>query len=312
MKLSFVIPCYRSQNTVMKVVDEIEATVKQRPEYDYEIILVNDGSPDKVWNVINERALSDEHVKGINLAKNFGQHCALMAGFNYVKGDYIIALDDDGQSPAYETFKLVDELEKGYDVVYASYPETHQTAFRRWGSDFAKKVSDYMLDVKDDDRKGSSFYIVRRYVIDEIIKYDHSYPYIAGLLLRATRNMSCIQVQQRDRLEGSSGYNLRTLLALWMNMFTAFSVKPLRIASYSGFAIAFFGLLCALYVIIKKLFIQPDMEAGWSSTISLIMIMGGMIMIILGLIGEYIGRIYICINRSPQFVIKDIVDKNRK
>ena len=309
MMLSFVIPCYRSQNTVLKVVDEIEETVKQRPEYDYEIILVNDGSPDKVWDVINEKALSDDHVIGINLAKNFGQHCALMAGFNNVRGDYVIALDDDGQTPACESFKLIEELEKGFDVVYASYPETHQKAFRRWGSDFAKKISDYMLDVRDEDRKGSSFYICRRYIIDEIVKYDHSYPYVAGLLVRATRNIGFVQVQHRDRLEGTSGYNIRSLLALWMNMFTAFSVKPLRIGSYTGFTMAFVGIICAIYVVIKKLFFHPEMEAGWSSTISLIMIIGGMILLMLGLIGEYIGRMYICINRSPQYVIKDIVGK---
>lgn len=309
MKLSFVIPCYRSQNTVLKVVDEIEDTVKQRPKYDYEIVLVNDGSPDKVWQVISKRALEDEHVIGINLSRNFGQHCALMAGFNNVSGDYIIALDDDGQTPANECFKLVEELNKGYDCVYASYPETHQNAFRRWGSDFAKKVSDYILDVKNDDRKATSFYACRRYIIDEIIKYDHSYPYIIGLMVRATKNYSFVQVQHRDRLEGSSGYNIKSLIALWMNMFTAFSIKPLRLASYSGFTFSMIGLLCAVYVIIKKLFFHPEMEAGWSSTISLLMIIGGMIMIILGLIGEYIGRIYICINRSPQYVIKDIVGK---
>ena len=309
MKLSFVIPCYRSQNTVMKVVDEIEATVKQRPEYDYEIILVNDGSPDKVWNVIKDRAQNDDKIIGINLSKNFGQHSALMAGFNNVKGDYVIALDDDGQTPACESFKLIEELEKGFDVVYASYPETHQKAFRKWGSDFNKKVSDYILDIKDDDRKASSFYACRRYIIDEIVKYDHSYPYITGLMVRATKNYSFVQVQHRDRLEGTSGYNIKSLIGLWLNMFTAFSIKPLRVASYSGVTFALFGLLYAFYVIIKKLFFHPEMEAGWSSTISVIMIMGGMIMIILGLIGEYIGRIYMCINRSPQFVIKDIVGR---
>lgn len=308
MKLSFVIPCYRSQNTVLKVVDEIEETVKNSG-YDYEVLLVNDGSPDKVWNVISEKALIDEHVIGINLARNFGQHCALMAGFNNVSGDYVIALDDDGQTPACETFKLIKELEKGFDVVYASYPETHQNTFRKWGSDFNKKVSDYILDIKGDDRKASSFYVCRRYIIEEIIKYDHSYPYITGLMVRTTKNHSFVEVQHRDRLEGVSGYSIKKLIGLWLNMFTAFSIKPLRIASYSGFTFAIIGLVFAIYVIVKKLFFHPEMEAGWSSTISVIMIIGGMIMIILGLIGEYLGRIYMCINHSPQFVIKDIVGR---
>ena len=174
-KLSFVIPCYQSENTVMKVVEEIEETVSTRQGYSYEIILVNDGSPDNVWDVIKQISQKDEHVIGINLAKNFGQHSALLAGYNQCSGDYVISLDDDGQTPANELYSLVDELEKGYDLVYASYGEVHQKLFRRLGSKFAKAMSDYMFDIKGDDRQGSSYYIARRFVIDEMIKYKNPY-----------------------------------------------------------------------------------------------------------------------------------------
>lgn len=306
-KLSFVIPCYRSQNTVMKVVEEIEKTVATREnEFDYEIILVNDGSPDHVWDVIEQNAKKDKHIVGINLAKNFGQHAALLAGYNHCTGDYIVSLDDDGQTPADEVFSLVDELEKGYDVVYAFYGEIHQNAFRRWGHRFAKKMSDYMFDIKGDDREGSSYFVMRRFVVEEIIRYKHAYPYIGGLLLRTTRNVSVVKVKHRNRIEGTSGYNLKSLFSLWLNGFTAFSVKPLELGAYMGFFLSGFGFLYAIVTIIRKLFISPEMMAGWSSLVSIILIIGGMILIMLGLIGEYVGRIYICINNSPQYVIKEI------
>ncbi len=305
-KISFVIPCYRSEKTVLIVVDEIEQTMQQRDELQYEIILVNDGSPDDVWNVIAKRAGEDFHVIGINLSKNFGQHSALMAGYNQCTGDYVVSLDDDGQTPACAVFDLIDELEKGYDVVYASYPETHQNWFRRWGSDFAKKMSDYMFDIKD-DRKGSSYFVCRKYIIDEMIQYRNTYPYVAGLILRATRNIGFVPVEHRDRMQGSSGYNLKSLIKLWLNGFTAFSVKPLEWGAYLGFATALLGFLYALYTIIRRI-VTPTVIEGWSSLISILLIVGGVIMVMLGLIGEYIGRIYICINDSPQYVVKEICE----
>ena len=303
--LSFVIPCYRSEKTVMTVVDEIEDTVVKRPEFDYEIILVNDGSPDNVWSVIEKRAKEDEHVIGINLAKNFGQHCALMAGYNQTIGDYVLSLDDDGQTPANAMFDLIDKLEEGFDIVFASYPETHQNAFRRWGSDFAKKMSDFMFDVKGEERKGSSYFVMKRFVVDEIVRYKHSYPYIAGLILRTTRNIETVPIEHRDRIQGKSGYNLRSLISLWLNGFTAFSVKPLELGAYLGFFTAVVGFIFAVYTIVRKQ-INPDIMMGWSSIMAVLLIISGVIMIILGMIGEYIGRIYICINNSPQYVVKEV------
>lgn len=311
--LSFVIPCYRSQNTILKVVDEIERTVKTRDGYDYEIILVNDCSPDDVWSVIANLARRNSRVTAINLAKNFGQHSALLAGYNHCSGDYVISLDDDGQTPADELYKLVDKLDEGFDVVYASYGEVHQNIIRRLGSNFAKAMSDYMFDIKGDKNHGSSYYIAKKFIIDEMIKYKNPYPYMGGLILRVTRNIGFVFVTHRDRMEGRSGYSFKGLVNLWLNGFTAFSVKPLRIGSYVGFLSSILGILYAIYIIIKKLFINPDLQTGWSSIISVVMIIGGIIMLMLGLIGEYIGRIYICINNSPQYVIKEIeTQKNIK
>lgn len=309
-KLSFVIPCYRSENTVMIVVDEIENTVSQRPEYDYEIILVNDCSPDNVWNVISERAKTDDKVIGINLSKNFGQHSALMAGYNNVSGDIVVSLDDDGQTPACDVFKLIDELDKGYDIVYAQYPETRQSWFRRLGSNFTKKITDYLFDIKGDNRKGSSYFVAKRYLVDEMVKYKNAYPYLAGLVLRSTRNISVVNIEHRSRIEGQSGYSINKLLALWLNGFTAFSIKPLKLGTYCGFSLAALGFVYAMVTVIRKLFITPMMEAGWSSIISIMLVIGGVVLIMLGLMGEYIGRIYICINNSPQYVVKEFARKD--
>lgn len=305
-KLSFVIPCYRSENTITKVVDEIKKTVVTREGFDYEIILVNDCSPDGVWNVISKLADENDNIIGINFAKNFGQHSALLAGYHYCTGDYVVSLDDDGQTPADEVYKLVDKLEEGYDVVYASYDEIRQNFIRRMGSSFAKFMSDYMLDVPKTKESGSSYYIARKFVIDEMIKYHNPYPYMVGLVLRVTRNYGFVHVKHRSRYEGRSGYSFKSLINLWMNGFTAFSVKPLRIGSYVGFFFAVVGFIYAIITIIRKIFITPNMEAGWSSIISVLLIVSGIIMIMLGLIGEYVGRIYICINNSPQYVIKEI------
>ena len=303
--MSFVIPCYRSEHTVMTVVDEIEETMLKRPEYDYEIILVNDGSPDNVWDVISDRAAKDKNIIGINLSKNFGQHCALMAGYNNCSGDYVVSLDDDGQTPACEVFKLLDELEKGYDVVYACYPEEKKNMFRKVGSNFAKIMSDYMFDIKGQEKKGSSFFICKRFLIDEMTKYSNPYPYVVGLVLRATRNIGTVEIQHRNRLYGESGYNFKSLVSLWLNGFTAFSVKPLELCAYLGFVTALIGFIYAIYIIIRRLLTTTIIE-GWSSLISIVLIVGGILMIMLGLIGEYIGRIYICLNNSPQYVIKEM------
>lgn len=307
--VSFVIPCYRSENTIQAVVDEIEHTMAGRHELSYEIILVNDGSPDKVWDVIQALCLNDDKIIGVNLAKNFGQHCALMAGYHQALGEYIVSLDDDGQTPAQEVFQLLDKLGEGYDVVYASYPEQHKSIIRRWGSSFTQKMTHYMLDVHEDYPKGSSYFVMKKYIRDEIIRYEHPYPFLPGLIFRVTRSICMIPINQRQRLQGKSGYSLKSLFSLWLNGFTAFSVKPLEFGAVLGFIFATIGFMFAICVIISKL-LHPEIQAGWSSIISLMMILGGVIMIMLGLIGEYIGRIYICLNKSPQFVVKDVIGNN--
>lgn len=306
MKVSFVIPCYASSKTLPAVVEEIDTTMTSMKQYTYEIIMVNDYSPDDTFAVIRELCQQKKNRTGINLAKNFGQHAALMAGFHYITGDIVVCLDDDGQTPANEVGKLLAQIENGYDVVYAEYENKQHSAFRNFGSRINKFMTEYMLD-KPKDLYISSYFAARRFIVDNMLEYEHSYPYVIGLVLRATKNITNVPVKHRARLEGESGYSFKKLLALWFNGFTAFSVKPLRLASCTGCLLAALGFAYALYLIIRKLVHPQAILLGWSSTISLLLIIGGIILLVLGIIGEYIGRIYICINRAPQYVIRDII-----
>lgn len=304
--VSFVIPCYRSEHTLEDVVSEIQKTLRDMEQYDYEIILVNDCSPDGTWAVIRRLCQKDGRIRGINFARNFGQHAALMAGLRQSSGNYVVCLDDDGQTPAQEVGKLLGKLEEGYDAVYASYAHKKHSLFRNLGSKVNELMTRVMLE-KPRELYISSYFAVRRFVVEDMVRYENSYPYVIGLVLRATKNITNVEVSHRERQEGSSGYNLKKLLGLWFNGFTAFSVKPLRIATCIGCLSAAVGFLYGLYTIIKRL-VNPQVPMGFSSTMAAIVFFGGMIMIMLGLIGEYIGRIYISLNNSPQYVIRERIN----
>lgn len=303
-KLSFVIPCYNSEKTIESVVNEIIKTVIEKN--DYEIILINDGSKDNVFDVISSLAKKNKNIKAINLAKNFGQHAALITGLRYASGDITICLDDDGQTPADECYKLINEIHNGYDVVYAKYNTKQHSSFRNFGS----KINDLMtrsLLNKPKDLYISSYFACKKFIVNEIVKYNNPYPYMQGLVLRTTTNISNVEVNHRNREIGNSGYTIKRLLGLWMNGFTAFSVKPLRIATITGSIVAVIGFIYGIILIVKKL-CNLTLVLGYSSIMATLLFIGGMIMLMLGLIGEYIGRIYICINDSPQSIIKETIN----
>jgi len=306
MKISFVIPCYRSEKTLSDVVDEIKTTMATIG-HEFEIILVNDCSPDKTFELIKKLAEENDNILGIDLAKNFGQHCALMAGMRHSSGDVVVCLDDDGQTPANEVGKLLDKLEEGYDVCYASYGKKQHSGFRNFGSKVNELMTRIMLG-KPKELKVSSYFAAKRFIVEDMLRYEQSYAYVIGLVLRATKNVANVEVNHRARSVGESGYTLAKLFSLWFNGFTAFSIKPLRIATGIGSLCAFSGFVYGIYTVIKKL-ILVDVQAGFSALMSVLVFIGGMIMLMLGLIGEYIGRIYICMNNSPQYVIREKVGK---
>lgn len=303
--LSFVIPCYRSAKTIGAVVQELTETVATRAdEYDHEIILVNDGSPDNVAQVIRDLCRQDPSIVFVDLSRNFGQHSALMAGFAQVRGDIVICLDDDGQTPANECFKLIDKVAEGYDLVFAQYPTRKQSWFRNLGSRFNTFCNHFFYN-QPRELTANSYYACQRFVVDSALKYPNPFPYVTGLLFQSVSRYCNVPIHHRSRMEGESGYNLKKLISLWVNGVTAFSIKPLRLASYVGWLIAAAGFLFALVTILRKIF-NPAMQAGWASTISLMLVLGGIIITLMGIIGEYIGRIYLSINRYPQYVVRSV------
>ncbi len=305
--VSFVIPCYRSEHTIAGVAAEIKRAMEALPGYEYEIVLVNDCSPDGTFGVIRELAENDGHITAVDLAKNFGQHAALMAGLRRCEGEIAVCLDDDGQTPAEEVGKLLAKLEEGYDVVYAAYEHKQHSAWRNFGTKVNNRMTEIMLG-KPRELTITSYFAMRRFIVDEMLLYRHCYPYVEGLILRATRRIGTVPVTHRAREQGESGYTLLKLFSLWMNGFTSFSVKPLRIASYCGALAAFAGFIYFIVILVKH-FVDSSIPEGWASTMALMLLMGGILLLVLGMIGEYIGRIYMCINASPQYVERQVVRK---
>lgn len=303
--ISFVIPCYHSEGSVGLVIDEIRNVVQQKPDFTYQIIAVNDCSPDNLLDVIRRKAADDPQILAIDLARNGGRHNALMCGCHYADGDYIVFIDDDQQCPTDRLWDLLDPLINGdADVAIAKYPRKTQSGFKNFGSKVNDTVANWLLG-KNKDLKFSNFSVMKKFVKDEVIKYTNPYPYLSGLMLRATKRVVNVEMEERERTIGVGHYSFRKSFSLWMNSFTAFSVKPLRLATTCGILFAFIGFILILYTVIHKL-VNPYVAIGYSSLMSMLLFIGGMIMFMLGLIGEYIGRIYISLNNSPQYVIRNM------
>jgi len=310
VKYSIVIPAYNSEKTIGELVNKIEELFKNEVDFKdetHEIILINDASVDSTSKECRELAGKNDNIIFLDLSKNFGQHNAILAGFHYVSGEYIITMDDDLQNPPGEILKLLNKVNQGYDVVYGKYAQKKHSTARNWGSLINDKMAQIMIK-KPKEIYFSSFRIIKRYVIDEIIKYDAPFCYIDGLILRVTRNICMVEVVHSERKIGESNYNLFSLLKLWMNGFTSFSILPLRIATYSGFVFSFIGFIFILFLLIMKF--VTNVQLGWTSIMVAIVFFCGIQLISIGLLGEYIGRIFMSINKSPQYIVKEVV-KNK-
>lgn len=308
MLLSFVIPCYRSEKTIEKVYQEIVEVVSERPEFDYEVIAVNDCSPDNVLTVLRSIAARDSKFKVVDLAKNFGKHSAMMAGFSYVKGDLVVNLDDDYQCPVNELWRLVDPIvDEGYDCSTASYEKKQEALWKRLGSAVNAAMVHSMLK-QPDGIDIENFTVFKRYICDEIINYHNPYPFVAGLVLRATHRIKVVQMKERKRGDdNATGFTFKKSFSLLLNGLTSFSVKPLRVATFVGVLFALLGFIYGLIIVFRKL-LHPEVPAGYSSIMAVILFSSGMIMLMLGMIGEYIGRIYISLNNSPQYVVRESIN----
>jgi undecaprenyl-phosphate 4-deoxy-4-formamido-L-arabinose transferase len=300
--VSIVIPVYRGEHSIGPLVDELVTEVS--PRYPLEIILVNDCSPDNAEQVC--AALYEKHrpiVKFYSLAKNVGEHNAVMAGLNKSRGDWIVIMDDDSQNPVSEVIKLVDyAVSHTYDVVYTSYDQKRHSLLRNLGSRFNDKVANLMLH-KPKNLYLSSFKAINRFLVNEIIKYTLPFSYIDGLILQITGNIGTIKVEHRDRRLGRSGYTLKKLISLWLNMFTNFSILPLRIATGMGFLCAGIGILVGIEMVIEKM-LNPTMPIGYAFMVFIVTIFAATQLIAIGMVGEYLGRMFLHFNKKPQFAIR--------
>lgn len=311
-KITFVIPCYNSTYTIDSVVQEIKMVMNgELKRYDYEIVLVNDGSPDgTTYDAISRIVRNEKYIKGINLAKNFGQPSAIMAALNHATGDYVVCGDDDGQTPFNELPKLIEKIEEGYDLVEAKYAvREKRSLFRRFGTLLNEGMATWLIS-KPKGLELTTYWVVKKFVVEQMIAYPNSYPYLGGLMLRATQNACNVNVVHRERLSGNSGYSLKKMIELWLNGFTSFSVKPLRLMSITGGLVAFIGFIYGIVIIVKKV-LNPDVSAGYSSIMSVNLFMFGVLFFFMGVLGEYIGRIYISLNKAPQYVVKEYQESEK-
>ena len=305
MKLSIVATLYSSAPFVEEFCRRSSDAAKLVTD-DFEIVLVNDGSPDNSGAVCRALANARPHVRFIDLSRNFGEHNAVMAGLNHCSGDAAVILDDDFQNPPGEVRKLVDKLSEGFDVVWSRYEVKQHGWFRNLGSRFNDSVATLMLG-KPRGLYLSSFKAISRFVIDEVVRYRGPFPYLDGLVLRVTRNYTTVLCQHDARQEGKSGYTLRKLVSLWLNMFTGFSVLPLRLASFAGIAVALIGALLGVWFLIERLN-HPEIQSGWASIIVTVLIVSGIQLLVLGMIGEYLGRLFLQDNGRQQFVVRGRVN----
>lgn len=306
-KVSIVIALYNSEKTIEKVVDEIKDVFSKQDKYFYEIVLVNDYSPDGVLKVAKGLAANDKAIKVIHLAKNSGQTNAVIEGYRHATGEFVVEMDDDFQMPAASIMDMLEELEdKDYDVVFAKYPDQKESLFRRFGSAFNNKMTQVMLN-KPKHIRVNSFFVMRKFVRDEMIKYSNNYPYLYGMIFAITRNVGNVNVDHRERTNGKSNYTLKKLVSLWLNGFLNFSVEPLRVAMKLGGFMAIVSFLAVIGLIVQRL-LYPTKAIGWSSIMATIVFFAGIQLMCIGIMGEYLGRQYISSSGMPRVTVKEKIN----
>jgi glycosyltransferase involved in cell wall biosynthesis len=307
LTLSVVIPVYNGADSIGELVNALEALDIPGG---HEIVLVNDGSPDNSLAVCRELvARAKIPITLVDHARNYGEHNAVMTGLRHTRGAHVINMDDDLQNPPEEVIRLLLHAQKtGADVVYTYYDERHHAKWRNLGSEFTNWVAAFVLD-KPKGLYLSSFRCMSALVVREIIRYEGPFPYVDGLILQVTQKIDRLLVSHLPRAVGRSNYTLRRLLRLWMSMFVNFSVMPLRISTLTGFALSVIGGLGGLAAIVEALFFSPP--AGWASLFVAVLLLSGVQLMILGIVGEYLGRLYLTVNRKPQSVVRSVTKAGR-
>ncbi len=302
IQLSIVVPVFRSESILPRLVEAIQTEmINENLADQFELILVNDSSPDNSWDIIKELADKHAFIKGISLRRNFGQHNAIMAGLNHVSGNIIVIMDDDLQHPPQAIGEMIKAISGGFDVCYTRYLNRKHELWKKIGSQFNDWAATKLLG-KPKGLYLSSFKALRKELVNEVIKYDGPYAYVDGLILDITNSITVIDIEHQDRLEGEGNYRLLNSISLWMKMATSFSVSPLRFASFMGFALALLSIIMIGVIFIQKM-LHPEMASGWASLIATVLFIGGVQTLCIGMIGEYLGRTYLKLNGKPQFTI---------
>ena len=301
--VSFVIPLYVTGQGVVKLLDAFRSLPLGG---DYELVLVNDGSTDETAALVRELAPGmPVPVTFVDMARNFGEHAAVLEGFRHARGQYVVNLDDDLQNPVSEALKLLEHLRTtGADVVYSYYEEKKHSVFRNFGSWLTNFMATKLLD-KPRDLYLSSFRAMTGEMARRITKYQGPYPYVDGLILGATNRIERLKVEHAERADGKSGYTLRRLVRLWMNMFFNFSIMPLRVASVLGVGLCLLGMVMFIAVLVEY-FMHGVRQMGWASVMTSICIFSGSQLLILGLLGEYVGRSYLTLSGKPQSLTREV------
>lgn len=306
--ITIAIPCYRSAKTIEYVVDGIVDEFANQDKYDYEIVLVNDGSPDNTFEVIHRLCGKNKKITGINLSRNFGQSAAKMAAIPYVHGDYLVYMDDDGQHPTEGIFKLVEKVEEGYDIVYAHFPKKSHNGFKKFTSKLHNAFLTH-IGSKPKDVSLSSFFALSSFCIEAMQSSGCPVVAVAAYLRRLTKKITNVDLPHLERKEGKSGYTLGRLVGLWKKSITSFNTKLLNYSMTAGAIIGGIGILSALAIIIRKL-INPHVAVGYASVMAGMLILSALLMFFISISGEYIGKIYLILCKLPPYKVREIVDNN--
>lgn len=301
-ELSLVIPVYNGSETIVAVVEEVRSALAG---LSHEIVLVNDGSSDASEAVCNRLAARyPETVTFVQLSRNFGEHAAVLAGLRRTRGRYVATLDDDGQNPPDQIPLLLDYARThDLDVVYGRYREKRHSRLRNWGSWFTNAVATVVLK-KPPELYLSSFRVMSRFLVKAVTRYRGPYPYLDGLILQATQRIGQIEVEHRQRQGGRSGYNLRRLVRLWSNMFLGFSIAPLRLATLGGMAVSLLSFVLLVAIVVDKLFFSPNVTVGIPTVLVCLTFFAGVQLWVLGMVGEYVGRVFLQLHGKPQAVVR--------
>ena len=304
IELSVVVPVYRSAEGLPLLLERLRQDLSNSFS-SWEAVLVNDGSPDDSWQILEGLVGRYPFLVAVDLRRNRGQDNALMAGLRLSRGEVVVIMDDDLQHDPRDVPRLVARVREGWDVCFADFGSKQQAWWKNLGSAFNGWVARAVID-KPRDVYLSPFKAVSRGVVDEVIRYDGPYPYVDGLILSVTSRFARIDATHHARSVGSSNYDLVRSVAVWLKLATGFSVRPLRLASFAGLGTSLLAFLFGLFLIVRWFLVHGEVE-GWTSILVVVSFLGGLQLFGVGIVGEYVGRAYLNINRKPQYTVRKIL-----